>query len=85
MAVDLETACLFALGETLDSEVAALHIVSDHPQKKKIDKDVIFEILLDGVRRTAEWPTGNSPLPGRRLEIASPRRATRNRPSQEGD
>ena len=85
MAVDLETACLFALGETLDSEVAALHIVSDHPQKKKIDKDVIFEILLDGVRRTAEWPTGNSPLPGGRLEIAPPRKATRNRLSQEGD
>lgn len=42
-AVDLETACLFALGEILDLEVAAFHIVSDHPQRKKLDSGQYHE------------------------------------------
>ena len=42
-AVDLETACLFTLGELLDLEVAAFHIVSDHPERKKLDPERTHE------------------------------------------
>lgn len=38
-AVDLETACLSTLGELLDLELAAIRIVSDYPEKKKLDPE----------------------------------------------
>jgi uridine phosphorylase len=38
-SVDLETACLYALGERLGLPVAALHIVSDNPVRKVIDPE----------------------------------------------
>jgi hypothetical protein len=37
--VDLETACLYALGERLGIAVAALHIVTDNPVRKTIDRE----------------------------------------------
>lgn len=33
-AVDLETACLYTVGDRLGLECAALHIVSDHPFRR---------------------------------------------------
>ena len=37
-AVDLETACLYSLGAHLGMQVASLHIVSDSPARKLIDR-----------------------------------------------
>ncbi len=37
--LDLETACLYALGARLEIPVAALHIVSDNPVRKAIDPE----------------------------------------------
>jgi purine-nucleoside phosphorylase len=35
--IDLETACLFALGAEQKVKMAAIHIVSDNPASKEID------------------------------------------------
>lgn len=41
--VDLETACLFALGSLRKINVAALHVVTDNPTSKTIDWDKAHE------------------------------------------
>jgi uridine phosphorylase len=38
-SIDLETACLYAIGERLGLPVAALHIVTDNPVRKTIDPE----------------------------------------------
>ena len=43
LAVDLETACLYAVGTQLGLEVACIHIVSDSPGQKDVDKDLRHE------------------------------------------
>ena len=42
-AVDLETACLYALGARLGLNVASIHIVSDSPGQKLIDRHLHHE------------------------------------------
>ena len=42
-ALDLETACLFGVGERLGLNVAAVHIVSDSPSRKLIDPERYHE------------------------------------------
>ena len=42
-AVDLETACLYALGAKLGLNVASIHIVSDSPGQKLIDRHLHHE------------------------------------------
>ena len=56
-AIDLETACLYAVGTRLGLEVAAIHIVSDSPGQKEADDDLHHEasfaeqveIAIDGL------------------------------------
>ncbi len=43
LAVDLETACLYAVGAQLGLEVAGIHIVSDSPERKDVDKELRHE------------------------------------------
>ena len=42
-AIDLETACLYAVGTRLGLEVAAIHIVSDSPGQKEADEELHHE------------------------------------------
>ena len=56
-AIDLETACLYAVGTRLGLEVAAIHIVSDSPGQKEVDEELHHEasfaeqveIAIDGL------------------------------------
>lgn len=43
LAVDLETACLYAVGAQLGLQVASIHIVSDSPGQKDVDKELRHE------------------------------------------
>lgn len=43
LGVDLETSCLYALGTRLGLQVASIHIVSDSPAQKEIDKNLHHE------------------------------------------
>ena len=43
LAVDLETACLYAVGTRLGLQVASIHIVSDSPGQKEQDKGLRHE------------------------------------------
>ena len=43
LAVDLETACLYAVGTRLGLQVASIHIVSDSPGQKEVDKELRHE------------------------------------------
>ena len=43
LAVDLGTACLYAVGTRLGLEVASIHIVSDSPGQKEEDKGLLHE------------------------------------------
>ena len=43
LAVDLETACLYTVGTRLGLKVASIHIVSDSPAQKEVDKDLHHE------------------------------------------
>ncbi|MBM4049938.1 MAG: hypothetical protein FJ279_32985 [Planctomycetes bacterium] len=52
-AVDLETACLFGLGEKLGLECAALHIVSDSPYRSDTDREARHMASLDDQLRIA--------------------------------
>ena len=45
-AVDLETACLYSLGAHLGIRVAGLHIVSDHPAGKLVDRARVHEAVF---------------------------------------
>ena len=40
LAVDLETACLYSVGTRLGLQAASIHIVSDSPAQKEVDKDL---------------------------------------------
>ena len=42
-AIDLETACLYAVANRLDIKVASVHIVSDNPKQKDIDEELLHE------------------------------------------
>ena len=42
-AVDLETACLYVVGTRLGLQVASIHIVSDNPGQKEVDKELHHE------------------------------------------
>ena len=56
-AIDLETACLYAVGTRLGLQVASIHIVSDSPGQKEVDKELHHEasfveqveIAIDGL------------------------------------
>ena len=56
-AIDLETSCLYAVGTRLGLQVASIHIVSDSPGQKEVDKvlhhEASFveqvEIAIDGL------------------------------------
>ena len=43
LAVDLETACPYAVGTRLGLQVASIHIVSDNPGQKEQDKGLLHE------------------------------------------
>jgi purine-nucleoside phosphorylase len=59
-AIDLETACFYALGSRLGLNVAAIHIVTDNPVAKKIDPEKFHEasfveqiqIALEALRKS---------------------------------
>lgn len=42
-AIDLETACLYGVGTRLGLQVASIHIVSDSPGQKEVDKELLHE------------------------------------------
>ena len=44
--VDLETACLYGLGNILGINVAAVHIVTDNPYQKNIDEEMFHEASM---------------------------------------
>ena len=45
-AIDLETACLYAVGTQLGLQVASIHIVSDSPGQKEVDQELHHEASL---------------------------------------